>query len=266
MLAARSISEAALNAATAASWQPYQSAPPVWSKFLVATGLLVLLSTTVIMPLRIERRRLERRIYWGGWLVATPLIALSVLPRGLRGTVLAALLCALLALGQAYVDTPYLKIGGHIYAFTINDSRPDPPEDGTDPGPPPPRPTDSYDSLSGISARNGWWLVVGMTGLGTSNVLLVGWETGTVLGVAFIVACGALMGVDDAQRKLPRARGQWVQAYFITVISIPMWLLPPIAYLIGYQARQRWLTSKAAPPDGTVVCYDDMCHDDGQQS
>jgi hypothetical protein len=206
---------------------------------LLIVGFVAVAAAALITVLFVRRRSLERRTYWAGWAIGTPCMSLAVLPRGWRVVIAAALLCAFIALGYAYFRSPYLKLGNRIYAFTIADSQPDHPDDGALCEPPPQLPHDSYDFMGGITARKYWWVNVGLTCIPAINVILTGWDLQTALLAALVVAIGAMLGVDDATRKLPIARDQKVQAYIVTVASIPLWLLPTIAYLAGYQIGKR---------------------------
>ncbi|CAM3434429.1 hypothetical protein H7J08_18915 [Mycobacterium frederiksbergense] len=44
----------------------------------------------------------------------------------------------------------------------------------------------------------------------------------------------AFTGYLDSYDGFPIARRRWVQLALIVISSIPVFLLPPIAYLIGY--------------------------------
>jgi hypothetical protein len=248
-----SISEAALVLIAEDQRRTGRLEPSAWSHFLIIAGFLAVAASMVIAVLFVKRRSLERRIYWTGWAIGTLCMSLAGLPRGWQGVIVGALLGVFFAVGYAYFRTPYLKLGSRIYALTIPNSQPDQPEDGGDSAQPPRLPHDSYDFMGGITARNIWWVNVSLTCSMALGVILTGWDLPTALCTAFFVAIWAMSGIDDATRKLPIARGQKVQAYFATVASIPLWLLPTIAYLVGYQIGKRRPMGKgkhAAPPHG----------------
>jgi DivIVA domain-containing protein len=76
---------------------------------------------------RLGDRRLERRIYWAGWLVGAAGIALAAQPReGWRGALIAFIWLMVSGIGIAIRFAPYLKIGGRIIATSRFDRRPDP--------------------------------------------------------------------------------------------------------------------------------------------
>jgi hypothetical protein len=253
---AYSISEAALVLIAENQGQTGQLEPPAWSHFLIIAGFLAVAASMVIAVLFAKRRSLERRIYWAGWAIGTLCMSLAVLPRGWQGVIAFALLGVFFAVGYAYFRTPYLKLGNRIYALTIPNSQPDPSEDDGDSEQPPQLPHDSYDFMGGITARKIWWMNVSLICMMALGVVLTGWDLPTALLAALVVAIGTMSGVDDATRKLPIARDQKVQAYFATVASIPLWLLPTIAYLVGYQIGKRKPMGRgkqAAPPHGVNI-------------
>jgi Ca2+/Na+ antiporter len=181
---------------------------------------------------------LQRRIYWLGWLIAALCFALAVLPRGWPGSVAIGLLALFAAVVYAYLRTPFLKIGGRVYAVSSiqEEAASDPPQH--------PRSAASDDSypaaMGSLPARNMWWILVAMTGIVSLGIYLVGWTWQMILGAVFLTLMGALAGIDDGSRKLPIARGQHVQAFIVSVGSILLWLAPPICYYIGYRVGQRW--------------------------
>jgi hypothetical protein len=204
----------------------------------------------VVLPTGVDRR-FGRRMYWLGWIVGGAIAALSLLPRGIV-TVLAAYGALIfVAIVWAYLWTPYLKIGGRIYAISMSDSRPDPPSDGGSVEPMPAPPRDSYPGP--VSAGKFWWVVTVLTCVFAADVYLGGWVWRTIASTTLLSAGAVMCGIDDATRKLPTARGQHVQAFIVSVASILLWLAPPICYLIGYQVGKRWPMGKgkhAAPPPG----------------
>jgi hypothetical protein len=73
-------------------------------------------------------RRRGRRFYWTTSVIGIVCFALGVgriWPNG----VLAASFFAAIVAGSAYLTTPYLKIGGRIYALTPANREPDPPDE-----------------------------------------------------------------------------------------------------------------------------------------
>jgi hypothetical protein len=223
---------------------------PAWSTGLFVAAIMAVVATVVLLAY-VKARHVKRRVYWLGWLIAAACAAVSLLPLGAGTTVAVFIGFTLVVVFWAYLSTPYLKIGDRIYAFSMSDSRPDPPTDG---GPEDPPPTPSRDSYPGqVSARNFWWLVTVLTCVFAAGIYLEGWVWQTITCTTLLSAGAVLCGIDDATRKLPMVRGQHLQAFIVSVASILLWLAPPICYLIGYQIGKRWPMGKgkhAAPPPG----------------
>ncbi|WP_157900646.1 hypothetical protein [Mycobacterium rhizamassiliense] len=222
-----------------------------WTNALFIAGVCAGLIGAVASAFVDDRKR-ARGLYWLSWLISTSCLSLAVLQRGWRVTLAFGLLCVFVAVFYAYMRTPYLKIGGRIYALSLNNIQPDP-SAGKTIGPPPSAPPDSYSSHIGqVSAPKIWWILVAFTCIVAGNVYAFGWPTQAIFGTAFLTLLCAGAGIDDATRKLPIARGQYVQAGIATVVSLLLWLAPSIAYLLGYAIGQRWPMGRgkqAAPPD-----------------
>lgn len=223
---------------------------PAWANALFIAGFCAGLGGSVASAL-IDDRRLARRIYWLGWLVNTLCFSVGALQQGWQPSLGFGLLCVFVAVFYAYMRTPYLKIGGRIYALSAADSQPDVlPGETTEPAVAP-RDSDPTD-FGQVSAPKVWWMLVAFTCLMAAGVHYGGWPVQLIGGTAFLTLVCAVFGVDDATRKLPIARGQYVQAGIASVISLLLWLAPCIAYLLGYAIGQRWPMGRgkqATPPD-----------------
>ena len=93
---------------------------------LVATGLIFILAGAAQARYRfISDRRPGRRFYW-----ITSIIGIVCFAAGVGkiwpNAVLATLVFAAIVVGSAYLTTPYLKIGGRIYASSEENRQPDP--------------------------------------------------------------------------------------------------------------------------------------------
>lgn len=175
--------------------------------------------------------RWQRRVYWASWLFGAALMAYAFIERGWQmvGVVLAVCLAA--AVCYAYFRTSYLKIGGRIYSFWIARTQPDPLPGGS-PAPPVIPPPDSYRGR--VTADAQWWLIAVASVCAGVSALVLG-MSGATLGVAALpVVLLAGTGYLDSYDGFPIARRRWVQLGLIVVSSIPVFLLPPVAYLIGY--------------------------------
>jgi hypothetical protein len=93
---------------------------------LLATGLIAIAAGAAQARYRyIRDRRPGRRLYWATSIIGIVCFALGtgqIWPNG----VLAGLLFAAIVVFSAYLTTPYLKIGGRIYASSPENREPDP--------------------------------------------------------------------------------------------------------------------------------------------
>ncbi len=93
---------------------------------LVVVGLILILAGAAQARFRfVTDRRRGRRFYWRTSIVGILCFALGtgrIWPNG----VLAASFFAAIVVGSAYLMTPYLKIGGRIYASSPENRQPDP--------------------------------------------------------------------------------------------------------------------------------------------
>ncbi len=93
---------------------------------LLATGLIFIAAGATQARFRyISHRRAGRRYYWTTSIIGIVCFAIGVgkiWPNG----VLAASVFVAIVVGSAYLTTPYLKIGGRIYALTPENRQPDP--------------------------------------------------------------------------------------------------------------------------------------------
>lgn len=146
----------------------------------------------------------------------------------------------------AYAYTPYIKIRGKIYAFHVEDSRPDPSSNGApvpgsgDPDYDPTR--DAYSGLGLTTAAKMWWLMVFLIGGSAFNVVayLHFREDPWILplSAAFIVFGGVGLGYfADGSWGYPIARGQCLQFLIISLVTLGMFT---ILCLGAYYAGKRW--------------------------
>jgi hypothetical protein len=119
----------------------------------------------------------------------------------------------------AYAYTPYIKVGGKIYALTVQDSRPDAdePSDKTDADAAAPKLDPAPDAYSGIiSATKMWWLLVPLLVISSGNTyaFLTGEGEGWValIGIAFLVFLAVATGYGDASWGYGIARGRHIQS------------------------------------------------------
>jgi hypothetical protein len=80
-----------------------------------AAGIMIALGIGVraMLPGHVD---LGRRVYWTGWTLGVPLFLAGTWGQPLK-TLEMAVLFGCMAIGCAYLVTPYLRIRGHVYAL-----------------------------------------------------------------------------------------------------------------------------------------------------
>jgi hypothetical protein len=103
-----------------------------FSEMLAYTGLAAIILGVLgsLRPLWRSRTlsptSIERRVYWAGTALGIALLFASQLPDW-RRSLFIALAAAIVMVVMAFGRTPYIKIGGRIYAAYRLDRQPDPP-------------------------------------------------------------------------------------------------------------------------------------------
>lgn len=200
--------------------------PTVW---IVAGALVVVAGYTATTCT--NNRRVERRIYWLSWLFGALLMSLAVAHRGWELFAITLTAITVVAIIVAYFRTSYLKIGGRVFAYTIARSQSDPPPDGsTRPAPDPP--PDSYGGF--VTAATHWWTLAILT-IGAGGVGLAGGMTPVTIAASALAATTlALTGYLDGRDRFHVGRKQHAQLLIIVIASIPVFLVPVLAYAVGY--------------------------------
>lgn len=174
-------------------------------------------------------RRLERRTYWLSWLAGGLLMTLAARMQNPDRALGIAGFSAAMSVMMAFFRTPFLKIGNTIYAASSSDRKPDPPEDG-----------ESDDSYGKVSAPTLWWLLAILVGVSAFLVWDEGWAGSPIIAAAVFALCAAMIGFVDMAGGFPRFRGQYVPAAVLAVVSIPLYCVPPLLYLLCYEIG-KWL-------------------------
>ncbi len=93
---------------------------------LLATGLIFIAAGATQARFRyIAHRRAGRRFYWATSIIGIVCFAAGVGKIWPNAVVVAAIFSAIVVF-SAYLTTPYLKIGGRIYASSPENRQPDP--------------------------------------------------------------------------------------------------------------------------------------------
>lgn len=94
---------------------------------LLATGLIFIPASAAQARYRfVKHRRAGRRFYWATAIIGIVCFAIGTGQLWPNGVVVAAIFSAIVAF-SAYLTTPYLKIGGRIYASSPENREADPP-------------------------------------------------------------------------------------------------------------------------------------------
>jgi hypothetical protein len=195
-------------------------------------------------------RSSQRRIYWASACLAAVSGFLMVYPNWKTGLGIAGMLSAAMTMA-AYAATPYIKIGGKIYALTVNDRQPDPPDAlsaASEPdGRPDARKADPHvdpapDSYSGmLTATTMWWLLVVLAVIAAANAYAFLFSDGkpavAALGTGFVALLAVGAGYGDASWDYPIARGQHLQLGAATIITAGSFAL---LYLSAYYTARRF--------------------------
>jgi hypothetical protein len=211
-----------------------RTSPPAWQN-AAFVGTILCFAVAGIPAFKKVELSTARKLYWSGCIGAALLGAVTVSRRGWAACLAVVFLISFLSLLRAYFQTPYLKIGRRVIAHSISDTLAEESDqsrsDSQDP------PADSYSGLA--TAPKQWWVFAALACILGGAVYSLGWDWRGIFAVAFLTFLGAATGHDDSSRNLTMARGQKVQALIVLVASIPMFLVPPAAYLAGYQIGKR---------------------------
>jgi hypothetical protein len=201
-----------------------------WSAVGMWGGLAIVIigmMTAAFLP----HRHVQRRTYWLSWLAGGLTMTAAAAHSGPRNAWTIAVFAAVMSVMIAFFRSPYLKIGGTIFALSLSDRQPDPPRNGQPPAPPRPLPRDRYGNLS---AATFWWIQAFLFAAGAVNVTTAGWKPSTAACVAVFTLALAMIGFADASDGFPIVRRQFVPALVLTASSVALLFIPPAAYVLGY--------------------------------
>lgn len=146
--------------------------------------------------------------------------------------------CLGASLLYAYLRTSYIKIGGRIHTYTLFRNRPDGPSDSAAPPPPP----DAYGNV--LTAPKYWWTIALLALAAASLALAQGATAASAGGGLFVASSMAFTGYIDAYEGFSIARRQRIQLAITTVASVPLLLVPLLAYAIAYLVGRRTTASR----------------------
>lgn len=183
-----------------------------------AAAVVFLVAGFALSSLRLDIRT-QRRLYWLCACGAALFGALAPYPKlgtGLAagGTLFAGMVVA------AYVTSPYIKIGGKVFALTVADSQPDaqdrrPGRAGDDPAP------DAYSGL--LTAAKMWWMLAALAGIAGVNAYAALFSNGQtwvgLMSAAFVALLAVGAGYSDGSWDHQPARRQYLQLALASVVT-----------------------------------------------
>ncbi|MGV9797805.1 hypothetical protein ACWDTP_07070 [Mycobacterium sp. NPDC003449] len=194
---------------------------------LIIAGALIVIAGAFVAAF-VDNPRHQRWSYWCGWLAGTAVIACAFVDQGWRMTASAAGIGLVGAVTIAYFRTPYIKIGGRVFAFTLVHS--DTTQHGG--GSPTRHNPDAYGNF--LTAGKYWWTTAVLS-IGVGVLQLLEGRTELTLGLAVVISVLlAVTGHLDVRDRFPVARRQFVALGVVAVSSIPIFLSPILAYAVTY--------------------------------
>lgn len=203
---------------------------------VLLVGGLALGLAGAILTMFTKSVRLQRRIYWGSWLLASPLMSLSLADRGWTAVAGGMAACLGVSLLYAYLRTSYIKIDGRIYTYTLFRNRPDD-ASNVSPSVVTEVPQDAYGNV--LTAPKFWWTLVAVVLAAASVAVAYGPTPVTIAGAMFVTTVAASTGYIDGHDAFPLARRQRIQLAVVTVAAVPLLLLPPVCYALAYSVGRR---------------------------
>ncbi|WP_019969384.1 hypothetical protein [Mycobacterium sp. 141] len=207
--------------------------------FFVVTGAIGFLLQLVTSS---NNRQRERRFFWTGFIIVAVSAFFIAYPPDAKSGLLWLAFASFLMLSRAYMMTSNIKIRGKIYAFHVDDSRPDPSPDGSPPSSDTPDYDPAPDSYSGFATAGKTWtlLILTMAICSLNVVIYVTDKERPLLALvlaALLVALAAGFGYGDAIWEYPIARGQHIQFFIISIITAGVFT---VLYLAAYFTGKRW--------------------------
>lgn len=202
---------------------------PQWSFFVLGLAGLVFLAGGIVVVAS-RTATVERRAYWAGFLGAGAIAALAVSPQGWQGVALIFGFVLFATVVNAYVRTPYLVVAGRIWSFKEYEQ----PEREADADPPVNRTVPADGGYGDVSAAKFWWIITMFTVGAAVPVYLHDWRWQPMAGVTFACLCLTFAGRADARNGYSIVRRQWLPAAVIVAVSVVMFGVPVLVYLLGY--------------------------------
>jgi hypothetical protein len=236
---------------------------------LFVGAMIVIIVIVVVLPFFGLRRSVERRVFWCMVAAAGLAAALRAYPTWHDALKLALVPIGAMTIG-AWAYTPYIKIGGTIYALNLKDRRPDPDDEHdhdaslSDPDGHPdfgeydddtadvddeplthhakPDSDPVADSYSGmLTPTTMWWVMVGLSVIAGGNAYAYLFSDGkapvAIVMAVFVVLLALGTGYGDASWGYRIARGRYIPFVIAAVVTGGGFAL---VYLGAYYTAGRW--------------------------
>lgn len=184
----------------------------------------------------VKRRSMARAVYWMCAYISISCVALSVVPMGWYHVIGFTMFGIVIAVGYAYAETPFIKVGGRVYSAEVRHARPDP-TDGENPDLSSPKESETYDGRH--SAAYTWWLMATGSCLTALALIATGWRPASFVLVGIGAGFAVFLGLDDGSRGFPYARGHRLPFRIAAVASLAGAGIPLWCYLWGYRRGSR---------------------------
>jgi hypothetical protein len=212
----------------------------------------------LLLPVLAPRKnhRAGRRLFWAGMLIASVSAFFIAYPADWKSGIGLSLFAAGLMLLTAYFTSPYIKIGGKIFAFYTADAQVDASAQGKDiSGASAPRGLASDSDGGFTTAKKLWWLMVPAMALCAFNISQYVVDNANprlaALMALAIVAVAVVFGYGDGSSEHSIARGQRPQLIIVSIVTLGVFT---VLYLGGYLAgkhqmlrRNRSMEHRAHP-------------------
>ncbi|MCV7421374.1 hypothetical protein H7K45_12550 [Mycobacterium yunnanensis] len=182
-----------------------------------------------------------RRLFWSGLVLAVGSAFFIAYPPNWKSGLGLSTFVAAMMLFTAFFTTPYLKVGGKVFAFfTIDAESEETASNDVRGAEPRSRPAQRTGALT--SARKLWWLMVPAMALCVFNVeqfVVAGENPRLAAAMAAVIVVVALtLGYGDGRADFGFARKQFLQFVIVSVMTLgTLAVLYAVGYAVG---RQMW--------------------------
>jgi hypothetical protein len=202
------------------------------------TAMIILTLAGLLVPVLAPFKTLKtaRQLFWASLIFSSTSAFFMAYPPDWKVGIGWSLLVFGVSTFTAYMSTSYIKIGGKVRAFYLQDSFAEfEPNDRAKS-----LETARVDSYIGLTtAAKSWWAIVGSVVILMGCVLIPAhdkpWWLAPIMSVLLIVMA-AIYGYGDASSGFPPARRQYLQFLVVGLISFGSFT---VIYFVGYLVGKR---------------------------